>query len=202
MIEGLGRAVGTQAGTMNRYMDNIVDVNRMLDGIMGMLTALQRPNGDHIGQIDTCLGQGHCWNTTIPPENDVCTNCGGGSGVKAWCVQCVETLCQECVEAHKRVKVTRSHTILNQRPADSPKLDSASRPRFCPVHRQEVLQLYCFTCDQLTCRDCQIMNHRNHHFQFVHEAYQSIRKQMYHVLQTVDKHTETAMKSIQDMSSR
>ena len=51
MIKGLGKAVGTQAGTMNRYMDNIVEVNRKLDGIMGKLTALQRPNRDHIGQI-------------------------------------------------------------------------------------------------------------------------------------------------------
>ena len=52
MIDGLGRAVGTQAGTMNRYMDNIVEVNRKLDGIMGKLTALQKPNGDHFGQIE------------------------------------------------------------------------------------------------------------------------------------------------------
>ena len=49
MIDGLGRAVGTQAGTMNRYMDNTVDVNRKLDVIMEKLTALQRPYGDHIG---------------------------------------------------------------------------------------------------------------------------------------------------------
>ena len=42
MIEGLGRADGTLAGTMNCYVDNIVEVKRKLDGIMGKLTALAK----------------------------------------------------------------------------------------------------------------------------------------------------------------
>ncbi|CAL8248984.1 unnamed protein product [Lota lota] len=121
---------------------------------------------------------------------------------KAWCLDCVEALCQDCVAAHKRVKVTRCHRILNQRPEDFPKSDSAARAIFCSIHPKEVIQLYCFTCDLLTCRDCQLMDHRTHDFQFVCMAYQSIRKQMYRVLKPVDKHTETAMQSIQVMSSR
>ena len=52
MIDGLGRAVGTQAGTMNRSMDNTVGVDRKLDVIMEKLTALQKIIGDHIGQIE------------------------------------------------------------------------------------------------------------------------------------------------------
>ena len=52
MIDGLGRAVGTQVGTMNRYMDNIVELNHKMDGIMGKLTALQKSIGDHFGQIE------------------------------------------------------------------------------------------------------------------------------------------------------
>ena len=35
-----------------RYMGNIVELNRKLDGIMGKLTALQEPNRDHFGQIE------------------------------------------------------------------------------------------------------------------------------------------------------
>ena len=44
MIDGLGRAVGTLEGTMNRYMDTIVELNLKMDGIMEKLTALQNIN--------------------------------------------------------------------------------------------------------------------------------------------------------------
>uniref|UniRef100_A0A8C5FIT2 B box-type domain-containing protein n=1 Tax=Gadus morhua TaxID=8049 RepID=A0A8C5FIT2_GADMO len=131
-----------------------------------------------------------------------CTSCGGEAEATSWCVDCGEALCRGCVEAHKRVKVTRSHHILDQLPADVPRSDSAPTGIYCPLHREEVLQLYCYTCDVRTCRDCQLMDHRAHSFQYVHEAYQSIRKQMYGLLVPVDKHTEKAMQSIMLMSSR
>ncbi|CAL8353906.1 unnamed protein product [Arctogadus glacialis] len=131
-----------------------------------------------------------------------CTSCGAGAEATSWCVDCGEALCRGCVEAHKRVKVTRSHHILDQLPADVPRSDSAPTGIYCPLHREELLQLYCYTCDVRTCRDCQLMDHRAHSFQFVHEAYQSIRKQMYGLLVPVDKHTEKAMQSIMLMSSR
>ncbi|CAL8241485.1 unnamed protein product [Gadus morhua 'NCC'] len=132
----------------------------------------------------------------------MCTSCGGEAEATSWCVDCGEALCRGCVEAHKRVKVTRSHHILDQLPADVPRSDSAPTGIYCPLHREEVLQLYCYTCDVRTCRDCQLMDHRAHSFQYVHEAYQSIRKQMYGLLVPVDKHTEKAMQSIMLMSSR
>lgn len=39
---------------------------------------------------------------------------------------------------------------------------SGQRPVFCPIHRQEPLKLFCETCDTLTCRDCQLLEHKEH----------------------------------------
>ncbi len=39
---------------------------------------------------------------------------------------------------------------------------SGQRPVFCPVHKQEPLKLFCETCDTLTCRDCQLLEHKEH----------------------------------------
>lgn len=41
---------------------------------------------------------------------------------------------------------------------------SGQRPVFCPIHKQEPLKLYCETCDTLTCRDCQLLEHKEHRY--------------------------------------
>ncbi|MBZ3884982.1 E3 ubiquitin-protein ligase TRIM33 [Sciurus carolinensis] len=50
---------------------------------------------------------------------------------------------------------------------------SGQRPVFCPVHKQEQLKLFCETCDRLTCRDCQLLEHKEHRYQFLEEAFQN-----------------------------
>lgn len=34
---------------------------------------------------------------------------------------------------------------------------------------QEKLALFCETCDKLTCRDCQLVDHRDHKYKFANE---------------------------------
>ena len=34
---------------------------------------------------------------------------------------------------------------------------------------KEKLSLFCETCDKLTCRDCQLVDHRDHKYKFAHE---------------------------------
>jgi tripartite motif-containing protein 33 len=44
-----------------------------------------------------------------------------------------------------------------------PKIDQIS------ISQQEKLSLYCETCDRLTCRDCQLLDHRDHKYKFANE---------------------------------
>lgn len=41
---------------------------------------------------------------------------------------------------------------------------STQRPVFCDIHKQEPLKLFCETCDRLTCRDCQLLKHKDHKY--------------------------------------
>lgn len=41
---------------------------------------------------------------------------------------------------------------------------STQRPVFCNIHKQEPLKLFCETCDRLTCRDCQLLKHKDHKY--------------------------------------
>ncbi len=38
-------------------------------------------------------------------------NCDEKNPTTSWCGDCEEHLCDECVKAHKRVKITRDHAI-------------------------------------------------------------------------------------------
>uniref|UniRef100_A0A4W5PUT9 Tripartite motif containing 66 n=1 Tax=Hucho hucho TaxID=62062 RepID=A0A4W5PUT9_9TELE len=128
--------------------------------------------------------------------NVQCTCCEGfvASG---WCVECGEALCSECVSAHRRVKVTKDHTIRLQPPT------GVSGPTvFCPTHKHEPIKLFCLTCDQLTCRDCQLMDHRNHSFQFLHEAMASQKEQLQSLVQRVRQQRVAVNQSLLDMDGR
>ncbi|XP_054904443.1 E3 ubiquitin-protein ligase TRIM33 isoform X2 [Poeciliopsis prolifica] len=106
----------------------------------------------------------------------VCTSCEDNAGTVGFCVECGEWLCKTCVEAHQRVKITKDHKIRTKEDADAAS-DSVNttgqRPVFCPIHRQEPLKLFCETCDTLTCRDCQLLEHKEHRYQFLEEAFQN-----------------------------
>ena len=110
-------------------------------------------------------------------SKQICGSCDEEevAGVK-YCQDCKEWLCEPCIAAHKRVKLTREH-VLNESP---PKRDE-NAAKFCPVHPTEPLQLFCDTCDILTCRDCQLQNHRDHRYDYVKEAAQRERKMLLQV---------------------
>ncbi|CAJ1055355.1 E3 ubiquitin-protein ligase TRIM33 isoform X3 [Xyrichtys novacula] len=106
----------------------------------------------------------------------VCTSCEDNAGTIGFCVECGEWLCKTCVEAHQRVKITKDHKIHTKEDADAASESigtSGQRPVFCPIHKQEPLKLFCETCDTLTCRDCQLLEHKDHRYQFLEEAFQN-----------------------------
>uniref|UniRef100_A0A669F829 E3 ubiquitin-protein ligase TRIM33 n=1 Tax=Oreochromis niloticus TaxID=8128 RepID=A0A669F829_ORENI len=103
----------------------------------------------------------------------VCTSCEDNAGTIGFCVECGEWLCKTCVEAHQRVKITKDHKIRTKEDADASVSTSGQRPVFCPIHKQEPLKLFCETCDTLTCRDCQLLEHKEHRYQFLEEAFQN-----------------------------
>ncbi|MBN3311075.1 TIF1A factor, partial [Amia calva] len=53
---------------------------------------------------------------------------------------------------------------------------SNQRPVFCHVHKKEPLKLFCETCDRLTCRDCQLLEHKEHRYQFIEDACKNHRE--------------------------
>jgi len=109
-----------------------------------------------------------------------CTGCEENVAASHFCTDCSEWLCEPCAQAHRRVKVTKEHTIVSvdkmtansSAAAASDNMSAAmsaskNRSLMCPTHPKEPLILYCETCVKLTCRDCQLGEHRDHKYQFV-----------------------------------
>ncbi|KAM4748618.1 transcription intermediary factor 1-alpha [Rhinophrynus dorsalis] len=112
--------------------------------------------------------------TVEKPSQQVCTSCEDNAEARGFCVECVEWLCKNCVQAHQRVKFTKDHTVRQKEEVPPEAVGANSqRPVFCPFHKKEQLKLYCETCDKLTCRDCQLQEHKEHRYQFIEEAFQS-----------------------------
>uniref|UniRef100_A0A8D3B8P8 Transcription intermediary factor 1-beta-like n=1 Tax=Scophthalmus maximus TaxID=52904 RepID=A0A8D3B8P8_SCOMX len=132
--------------------------------------------------------------------DDVSQQCCGcdASLSRCWCVDCGESLCDDCVSAHRRVSLTRSHQILNQPPGKV----SAHPTKFCRLHPCEPLKLYCFTCSQFTCRDCQLMAHMDHRYLFVTKALDGVKKGIEALLQPITSQRDTLRRSLQDLQTR
>ncbi|XP_012287057.1 E3 ubiquitin-protein ligase TRIM33 isoform X2 [Orussus abietinus] len=140
-------------------------------------------------------------------EKQKCTSCHDDATATSWCVECEEFICENCVMAHQRLKITKDHTI---KPKD--KLDDDGKTGkksgkklpgyvFCTVHPHEQITLFCQTCDTLTCRDCQLHEHRDHKYKFIHEIALETRNSVSTLLKEVSYKRvllKSAMKVIED----
>lgn len=182
------------------------------------------PRRDSQGQVDTNKPLGaircpvcrqECWemdvldnffvkdsaevpSSTVEKTSQVCMSCDDNTEATGYCVECVEFLCVTCIEAHQRVKFTRDHTI-RQKEEMSPEAVSisAQKPVFCDIHKQEPLKLFCETCDRLTCRDCQLLQHKDHNYQFLEDAYRNHRQ----YLENMTQQLQEKRKAIEEVSS-
>ncbi|XP_078664191.1 uncharacterized protein LOC144907250 [Branchiostoma floridae x Branchiostoma belcheri] len=117
------------------------------------------------------------------------------------CVVCEEFLCDECASAHRRGKRTRSHEVVSapklkeQLITKTGSLKSSSLP-ICPKHEDEKLKFYCETCKHPICRDCTVLQHKNHKYGYladaVGEARAEIKKKLKAAKQKISKYQDKA----------
>ncbi|XP_043914887.1 transcription intermediary factor 1-beta isoform X1 [Protopterus annectens] len=110
-----------------------------------------------------------------PVQAQSCTSCEDNATATSYCVECLEWLCDACVEAHQRVKFTKDHTVRKETPRPGG-VNTGENVLYCSVHKQEPLKLFCETCETVTCRDCQLHSHKDHQYQFLDDAIRNQRK--------------------------
>ncbi|XP_017783188.1 PREDICTED: transcription intermediary factor 1-alpha isoform X2 [Nicrophorus vespilloides] len=128
-------------------------------------------------------------NDEINKLTDVkCSNCSDDALATSWCVDCAEFICDNCVQAHQRLKITKDHTIKGKEDGiinSQNNVNNAITYLLCEQHPNEKLTLFCENCDKLTCRDCQLTEHRDHKYKFTHEIAHDSRSQMQAMLKDI-----------------
>ena len=121
-----------------------------------------------------------------------CENCDSEDEAVSRCKDCRVFMCDFCVTAHKRFRATRGHQMLSM--AEVQKLGSKalSKPSFCVKHTGETLKLFCETCEETVCRDCTIVDHREHEYKFVADVAEREREVL-HILLNKTKDKELAV---------
>ena len=108
----------------------------------------------------------------------VCEQCAGAKSV-AFCRQCTEFICSDCVRSHKKLKVFAGHVVatledLKRGGAKSIPFEEAPPPK-CPDH-DEPMKIFCYDCSRLICRDCVLYDHHEHKSDFVRKCASQSRK--------------------------
>lgn len=104
-----------------------------------------------------------------------CTNCD--SAANSRCADCGEFLCEKCYSIHRRSRQTKEHKVLTiGELLESKTGEDLHRPAFCNIHRSEQLRYYCETCNEAVCRDCVLIEHRQHKYDYVKDS-KKVQKQ-------------------------
>ena len=158
--------------------------------------------------------------TQPPSQLAFCNSCDDGNKPTSQCRDCSEFLCDKCVLAHQRVRLTRAHDIVrlgfnaavgngkrmmnNFSPTIRMGLNDRP-PSYCTKHEHEVLRLYCDTCSQAICRECTMMEHAQHNFLYLQDAIENSKTVTNNLLDEAKKSIkgiEESIKVAQGMAER
>ena len=102
----------------------------------------------------------------------LCEQCSGGKAT-AFCRHCTEFICEECVKSHQKLKVYMGHKVTSleelKKGESKEILIKKPPPPTCKDH-DEQMKIYCFNCNRLICRDCTMIDHKEHKYDFVKKA--------------------------------
>ncbi|KAK2181352.1 hypothetical protein NP493_403g08005 [Ridgeia piscesae] len=146
----------------------------------------------------------------------LCSSCDDGSKATSRCKDCNEYLCDNCVRAHQRVRLTKDHFIVrlafnegvHTKPQPSPVLVqpvSNRPPSYCEKHDQEILRLYCDSCSLAICRECTMTEHVGHSFIYLQDAVENAKTVTYKLLADAKagmKAIEESLQQTQAMAER
>lgn len=100
-----------------------------------------------------------------------CSSCTDDAAATSWCVECAEYICDSCVQAHQRLKITKDHTIKTKEEAitESQSTSNDEKTLMCHVHPQVNYRFICKVVNQYPLQYLNVIlfysfNRRNCHF--------------------------------------
>lgn len=123
-----------------------------------------------------------------------CDNCNSDDPPVYRCHTCSHFLCEFCTQAHRRGRTTSFHDLMSLDEAKTMGSIAVSKPLICKEHEGEVMKLFCETCEEVICRDCTIVKHRDHRYTFVKDVFCKGKESLLNTL----SETETKLSSLKE----
>ena len=99
------------------------------------------------------------------------------SKVVAFCYNCKDFLCPDCTRSHKNMKTLQHHNCVSIEELKSFKSSCGlEKPEFCVEHPEKKVKLHCLTCQVLICKDCALVKHKDHSYDFINTVAADERK--------------------------
>ena len=134
-----------------------------------------------------------------------CQNCSSEAKAVSFCHTCSMFICASCTDHHKTMRAFASHetiSVSSLREGTRIQLPTKKAPTStCEKHEGELRKLYCFECEQLICRDCTLIDHAGHKFDFVKGVTDAFREEVLVSLVSLrDTHASvsTAIRRVED----
>jgi tripartite motif-containing protein 56 len=94
----------------------------------------------------------------------VCEECGLKKKAVNRCKECSQFLCCECTDAHKRTKLTKTHSMTGIEELKEATLEEYQHVHTCkvPGHEDQPYAFFCYSksCDKPVCALCAVKDHQ------------------------------------------
>ena len=142
----------------------------------------------------------------VEAKCELCSD--SGDKAEAFCRQCAMFICKDCIKQHKRLKPFVTHDVAS---LEDLKL-GRSKPIVMKEHptkkcldHDEPLNIYCYDCCTLICRDCTVKDHKEHNFEFCKKAAPTTKTKLLEELQPLKEQSvdfSQAVKEIQTIKNK
>ncbi|CAC5399347.1 unnamed protein product [Mytilus coruscus] len=89
-----------------------------------------------------------------------CARIDNSSTSIKFCMDCEETLCCDCVRAHKTIKILMAHHLIDLEEVSAMPVEVMSSQKHCATHSDFILDFFCTYHDSLCCQSCIAIEHR------------------------------------------
>ena len=142
----------------------------------------------------------------VEAKCELCSD--SGDKAEAFCRQCAMFICKECIKSHKRMKSFVTHDVASLEDLklgrSKPIVMKEPPTKKCLDH-DEPLNIYCYDCCTLICRDCTVKDHREHNFEFCKKAAPTMKKKLLEELKPLKEQSVNfshAVKEIQTITNK
>ncbi|XP_021357060.1 uncharacterized protein LOC110452739 [Mizuhopecten yessoensis] len=108
------------------------------------------------------------------PVTYTCALCDSEDGVRWYCNDCQESLCDRCKETHTRGRKTKNDDVVSigkaTRQGDKPLRE------VCKLHPGKLCDMFCSDCNELICSICLSKNHKQHNWKLFEDEL-SVKKE-------------------------